>query len=246
MFPPPQSPPPQSPPPQSPLPPQSPWTDDQGQRPERRMTWIFVLIAVIVVLGAGGGAYALTRSQQPTTPTAGQSTGTAATSAPAATTTPAAPTASDTASPSASPSPSPTPSPTPTGPVQVAPAAASDPAEPQVLAYVTRYFNAINAHDYNAYYNLLDAQEQGGESQASFDNGYSTTKDSDEVLTGIQDTGGGDVTANLSFTSQQDSSSSIDGSACNTWQISLYLVPQGSGYVQTAPPSDYRSSHGDC
>jgi hypothetical protein len=233
------------PPPQPPpLPP-----DYREPRPDRRRTWIFVLAAVIVVLGAGGGAYALTRPSRPGTPTAGQSAGPAATSAPAATTTaPTAPTAatSDTAVPSASPSPSPTPSPTRTGTVQVVPAAANDPAEPQVLAYVTRYFNAINAHDYNAYYRLLDAQEQAGESRASFDSGYATTKDSHEVLTGIEDTGGGDVTANLSFTSRQNPSNSVDSSACNTWQISLYLVPQGSGYVQTAPPSGYHSSYGDC
>ncbi len=248
-FPPPQSPfppqPPQSPQPPFP-PPQPPWTGDQGQRPTRRGRWIFVLIAVLVVLGAGGGAYALTRAQRPSTPAASRSAGPVTTRTTAAATTPAAPTGSGTASPSASASPSPSPSPTRTGPVRVATAAASDPAEPGVLAYVVRYFNAINAHDYNAYYNLLDGQEQAGESQASFDSGYATTKDSNEVLTGIQDTGGGDVTVNLSFTSRQDPSDSIDGQACNTWQISLYLVPQGSGYVQTAPPPDYRSAHGDC
>lgn len=215
--------------------------DDPGRRPVRR-TGIFVVIAVLVVLAAGGGAYALTRSQQPKTPTASQSADAATAVAPGSG---AATSPSDAASPIASPSPSPTPSPTNPGTVQVAPGV-SDSAEPQVLAYLNHYFSAINAHNYNAYNRLLDAQEQEGDSQAQFDSGYSTTKDSDEVLTGIDDTGGGDVTANVSFTSQQSTGSSVDGSACNDWQISLYLVPRGNSYVMTAAPSGYHAAYSDC
>jgi hypothetical protein len=39
---------------------------------------------------------------------------------------------------------------------------------------------------------------------------------------------------------------SVDGSACNNWQISLYLVPYGTTYVMTAAPGDYHAVHSDC
>jgi hypothetical protein len=128
----------------------------------------------------------------------------------------------------------------------VAPGAAGDPAEPGVEAYLNRYFSAINSRNYNPYQSLLDAQEQQGNSRSTFDSGFATTKDSDEVLTGIQDTGGGSLTANASFTSRQSTGDSVDGSACNDWQISLYLVPQGSGYVMTAAPAGYHAGYTDC
>ena len=124
--------------------------------------------------------------------------------------------------------------------------AASDPAAPQVEAYLDRYFAAINAHNYSAYNSLLDAQEQQGNSRATFDSGYATTKDSNEVLTGIDDTGGGNLTAHVSFTSHQRTANSVDGSACNNWQISLYLAPQGSSYVMTAAPAGYHAAYTDC
>jgi len=38
----------------------------------------------------------------------------------------------------------------------------------------------------------------------------------------------------------------VDGSACNNWQISLYLVPYGTKYVMTAAPGDYHAVHSDC
>ena len=218
-----------------------------GQRPSSRLTGAFVIVAVLVVVAAGGGAYAFARSQRHTTPPAGQPTVTAqaSTSGPAAASS-TSPTASAGPSPTASPSASPTPSPTHTGTVQVAAGAASDPAAPQVEAYLNRYFAAINAHNYSAYNSLLDAQEQQGNSRATFDSGYATTKDSNEVLTGIEDTGGGNLTAQVSFTSRQHTENSVDGSACNSWQISLYLVPQGSSYVMTAAPPGYHAAYADC
>jgi hypothetical protein len=76
--------------------------------------------------------------------------------------------------------------------------------------------------------------------------GYATTKDSNEVLTGITDTGGGSLTANVSFTSHQSPADSPDQSACNDWQISLYLVPQAASYVMTAAPAGYTHSDTDC
>jgi len=204
-------------------------------------------VVVLVALGAGGGTYALTRSQGGTSPQSqGGSTGTApATTSPTAQP-PTSPTAVISPSPTVSPTVSVTPSPTRTGTVRVAAAAAGDPAEPQVEAYLNRYFAAINSRNYDAYQSLLDAQEQQGNSRSTFESGYATTKDSNEVLTGIEHTGGGRLTANVSFTSKQNPANSVDGSACNNWQISLYLVPYGTRYVMTAAPGDYHAVHSDC
>jgi hypothetical protein len=152
------------------------------------------------------------------------------------------------ASPSTSPSASATPSPTQTGTVQVSPGVASNAAEPQVAAYLNRYFKAINTRDYSEYNSLLDAENQQSDSESSFNSGFATTKDTDEVLTGITGTGtgGGSLEANVSFTSHQTPADSVDQSACNNWRVSLYLVPQGNSYVMTAAPAGYKAVYTDC
>ena len=210
-------------------------------------TVALIIAGILVVLAAGGGAYALvarssghTTAKPPSHPsvTAGSSV--------------ASPTAQATTSPTPSPTPSPTssatpsPSPTQTGSVQVAAGVASSPEEPQVEAYLNSYFNSINTHNYNEYNSLLDAQGQQSDSQSGFDSGFATTKDSNEILTGIQDTGGGNVTATVTFASRQDTADSVDGSACNDWQISLFLAPQGNSYVMTAAPAGYHAAYTDC
>jgi hypothetical protein len=150
------------------------------------------------------------------------------------------------ASSTASPSVSVTPSPTRTGTVQVAAGVANDAEAPRVEAYLNRYFSAINTRNYSAYQILLDAQQQQGNSRSKFDSGFATTKDSNEVLTGIENTGGGTLTANVSFTSRQSPGDSVDGSACNKWRISLFLVPSGTSYVITAAPAGYHAGYTDC
>jgi hypothetical protein len=234
------------PPPAPAYPPSAPVTP--GRRPGGRGTAILIIVVVVVALGAGGGAYALTRPHagaKAQSPTKLIVTPPPSTAGPAVDA-PVAPVVNASASPTTSPPVSVTPSPTRTGTVQVAPAAVGDPAEPQVEAYLNRYFSAINTRNYSAYQTLLDAQEQQGNSRSTFDSGFATTKDSDEVLTGIDDTGGGSLTANVSFTSRQSPGDSADGSACNHWQISLYLASQGSSYVMTAAPAGYHAGYTDC
>ena len=207
----------------------------------------FIVVGIVVALAAGGGAYALVSrspghatTQPPTHPV------TVPASAASTVTPSSSPTPSPTASAATSPSATATPSPTQTGTVRVASGVASNPAEPQVDAYLNRYFNSINTRNYSEYNSLLDAQKQQADSRSSFDSGFATTKDSNEVLTGIEETGGGGLTANVSFTSRQSPSDSIDQSACNNWQLSVFLVPQGSGYVMTAAPAGYQASYTDC
>jgi hypothetical protein len=217
----------------------------QRQPSGGRGTAILVIVVVLVVLGAGGGAYALTRSHGHST---AQPSGTRAVTGPPSTgptvQAPASPVVNASASSTASPSVSP--SPTRTGTVQVAPEVASDAEAPQVEAYLNRYFSAINTRNYSAYQILLDAQQQQGNSRSKFASGFATTKDSNEVLTSIENTGGGTLTANVSFTSHQSPGDSVDGSACNKWRISLFLVPHGTSYVMTAAPAGYHAGYTDC
>jgi hypothetical protein len=229
------------------LPPSAP-VDPVGPRRRSGRTAAFIIVGVLVALAAGGGVYALvSRSHGHTTAQPGHSAVpvSASTGAPAVQAS-ASPTASASALPSTSPSASAPPSLPQTGTVQVAASVASNPAEPQVAAYLNRYFNAINTRNYSEYNSLLDPQEQQSDSKSSFDSGYATTKDSDEVLTGITDTGGGSLTANVAFTSHQSPSDSVDQSACNNWQLSFYLVPQGNGYVMKTTPADYKAAYTDC
>jgi hypothetical protein len=220
--------------------------------PRRRSggkTTAFIVVGIVVALAAGGGAYALVSrspghaaAQPPSHPAVTVPASAAASIAPSS----SSPTASASASPSTSPSATATPSPTQTGTVRAAPGVAGNPAEPRVDAYLNRYFNSINTRNYSEYNSLLDAQKQQADSRSSFDSGFATTKDSNEVLTGIEDTGGGSLTANVTFTSRQIPADSIDQNACNNWQLSVYLVLQGNGYVMTAAPAGYQASYTDC
>jgi hypothetical protein len=212
-------------------------------------TTAFVIVGIVVALAAGGGAYALvsrspghTTAQPPSRPVVTVPASAAASIAASS----SSPTASASASPSLSPSATATPSPAQTGTVRAAPGVAGNAAEPQVDAYLNRYFNSINTRNYSEYNSLLDAQKQQADSRSSFESGFATTKDSNEVLTGIVDTGGGSLTANVTFTSRQSPADSIDQNACNNWQLSVYLVPEGNGYVMTAAPAGYQATYTDC
>jgi hypothetical protein len=229
--------------------PPPPW--DSGA-PERRSDGgkraALIIVVVLVALAAGGGAYALvSRSNDQATgqPSDATITATASTAAPAVRPS-NSPTAFANASPSTAPSASATPTPTQTGTVQIAAGVAGNQAAPRVEAFLNRYFSAINTRNYGEYNSLLDAQKQRADSQSAFDSGYATTKDSNEMLTGITGTGGGSLTANVSFTSHQSPADSPDQSACDDWQISLYLVPDGGSYVMTAVPAGYTASDTAC
>lgn len=130
--------------------------------------------------------------------------------------------------------------------MSVVAAAAASPAAPQVQTLLGRYFTAINEHDYSQYSSLLDQQMKQDNSLSSFSNGYATTTDSAETITGISDTGGGDLAVTVTFTSHQDPADSPDNSSCTDWVITLYLVPQGGSYLIGSPPSTYSASYQAC
>jgi hypothetical protein len=119
-------------------------------------------------------------------------------------------------------------------------------ALPQVLAVLDRYFSAINRHDYAAYARLLDPQALARSPASEFYTGDGSTADSGETLTGLADMSSGAVAAALTFTSHQQPSDSPDHSSCDAWSITLYLVPQGTGYLIGLPPAGYQASFTSC
>ena len=204
---------------------------------------LLILLAIVVVLAAGGGAYALaTRlgkhsAAGPSSPPAS----TSAASSPSGATRPATGTGSASASASASSSSSsPSPSLVAIGP------GVSGAAVPRVQQLLSKRFHAINTHNYAEYASTLTTREQANQPQSTFDKGYATTSDSGVTLTALTQKSAG-LAATVTFTSHQNPADSIDGSACNTWTSTYYLVPSGSGYlIDVTPAGSPPPAHGDC
>jgi hypothetical protein len=210
---------------------------------------MFMALAVIVVLAAGGGAYALATTlgkHSTAQPTARVSTPAASSPAAGSPTGGATQQASSPAtSTSAGPTQSPTPSPT-LSLVAISPGVSASAAQPQVETLLSHYFHGINAHDYAEYSGTLNPAEHAKQTQSEFNSGYSSTTDSGMTLTGLSDTGNGGLTATVTFTSRQSPAQSVDKNACNAWTLNLYLVPHGAGYLIGPAPSGYQPTYSDC
>lgn len=207
---------------------------------------LLIMLAVIVVLAAGGGAYALaTRlgkhsSAGPSAPPAS----TSAASSPSGATQPATGTGSASPKASAAASSS-SPSPSPTLSLVAVGSGVSGSAVPQVQQLLSKRFQAINTHNYAEYASTLTTRELASQPQSKFD-GYRSTSDSGITLTGLSQTSAG-LTATVAFTSHQNPSDSVDGSACNTWTSTYYLVASGSGYlIDTTPAGAPPAAYADC
>jgi hypothetical protein len=207
---------------------------------------LFMVIAVIVVLAAGGGAYALatTLGKHSTGQTTAGASTPAASSSGAGSPTGAATQASSPAT-SASASTSAKPSPT-LSLVAISPGVSAGAAQPQVETLLSHYFEGINTHNYAEYAGTLNPAEQAKQTQSEFTSGYSSTTDSGMTLTGLSNAGNGGLTATVTFTSRQTPAQSVDHSACNAWTLNLYLVPQGAGYLIGPAPSGYQPTYSDC
>jgi hypothetical protein len=205
---------------------------------------LFMLLAVIVVLAAGGGAYALATTlgkHSAGQPTAGASTQTAGSPA----TSTAGGATQQASSPATAASARPTPSPT-LSLVAISPGLPASAAQPQVETLLSHYFEGINTHDYAEYAGTLSPAEQAKQTESEFASGYSSTTDSGMTLTGLSGSGNGGLTATVAFTSRQSPAKSVDKSACNTWTLNLYLVPQGTGYLIGTAPAGYQPTYADC
>ena len=111
---------------------------------------------------------------------------------------------------------------------------------------LSRYFQGINTHNYAEYQSAHNAQEQATEPKSAFNSGYASTADSGMTLISLPSTANGGESATVTFTSHQAAGTSIDGSACNNWRLTFFLVPQGAGYLIGAAPSGYKPTYSDC
>jgi flagellar basal body-associated protein FliL len=200
----------------------------QPPSPSRGKVFLIVAVVIVVLAGGGVGAWAtLGGKKHPTAqPTHSARPVTTAPSPPPTTT-----------------SPTPTPS---SSLVAVAPTVTTQSDEQAVLNFLTSYFTAINNHNYQQYRSLLDAQRQAGLTQAGFDSGYQSTKDSDATLTALAPAGSGIIAASVSFTSNQPASDSPTSTTCTNWNITLYLESQGGSYLIGTPPSSYHAAYSAC
>jgi hypothetical protein len=217
-----------------------------GQARRRRggLAALFALLLVVV----GGGAYALASAldKSSTGPSrqGGTSSASAAASASVASASPGSPataTATATATGTAAATPTPAVSLVAIGP------GVSSAAVPQVETLLSRYFQGINMHDYAEYASTLNPQEQADQPQSKFDSGYATTRDSGMTLASLAPASGGGLAATVAFTSHQNPADGVDKNPCNTWTLTYYLVPQGSGYlIGPAPSGAPRPTYADC
>ena len=195
---------------------------------------LFLTVAAIVVLAAGGGAYALASSlgkhpgKQPTA---------------SGSTTPAQPTRPATAPASEAPSPA-------LSLVAVSPSVTGA-AEPQVETLLSHYFHGINTHNYQEYAGTLNPERLAQQPEEQFNTGFATTTDSGMTLTSLTSgngNGNGGMVATVTFTSHQSPASSIDKRACNLWTLDFYLVPQpgGTSYLIGPAPHGYQPAFSDC
>jgi hypothetical protein len=206
-----------------------------------------VTAIAVSMLAAGGGGFGMALSlsghgriaAQPSSPTVQASVPSDTDSG---TPSPSQPTPAPGLAPTSTPSPSASAGTT----VSVAAAAAATPVSPQVLTLLDRYFTAINGHNYSEYSSVLDQQMKQDNPSSSFATGYATTTDSAETITGISDTGSGDLAVTVTFTSHQNPADSPDNSSCTDWTITLYLVPQDGSYLIGSPPSSYSPSYQAC
>jgi hypothetical protein len=200
---------------------------------------VFLIVAVVIVVLAGGGVGAWAALGGKKHPSA-----TAAHSAQPTTVAPSTFVPPTTSPPTSAP---PTPAPSPSSSlVAVAPGVASHAHQQAVLNLLTSYFTAINHHNYQQYLDLHDAQQQQDLTEGAFDSGYRKTKDSAATLTSLTPAGSGSLAAAVSFTSHQPASNSPTDTTCTDWNITLYLRSQGGSYVIGASPSSYHASYSAC
>jgi hypothetical protein len=200
-------------------------TAARSVRPADHGRWItFAAAAIVLVIAGAGAAILLAQHDKPhvaSRPKPGSTTARRPTTAPTVS--------------------------TPGGGLITAePGTASAPHATAVVAFLTRYFTAINDHDYAAYRRLFSPSLRGGLSPTAFASGYGSSKDSQATLHSISVPGAGQLDAAVTFTSHQQSTASATNSSCTDWSISLFLIRHGHSYVIESPPAGYHSTSTPC
>jgi hypothetical protein len=131
------------------------------------------------------------------------------------------------------------------GPVAISPAA-NGPAAPHVAAFLSRYFQAINAKDYPAYRSMYDPTSNPAQSEAGFLSGYRTTQDYAITLVRLIPSGAGGWLATVTFTSNQAPSASPTGTPCTRWRVLYVLAPAGATFVLEHVPPGYHAAAQSC
>jgi hypothetical protein len=209
-----------------------PWPP--GRRPPARGRRIVMAVGVLILLAAAGtGAWLVFRHPHASGPAgAGGGTQTQRASGP-----PSTAKATPTSSPKAT---------TRSGLVAVGPGVSRQAPEPRVVAYLNDYFTAINRHSYRRFAVLLGPQMRKTVPAPAFYAGYRTTTDSAASLTGLSPAGGGQVEADVAFTSHQAPGDTPSHSGCTRWRIVLVLAPQHGRLVLEPPPPGYHASYQAC
>lgn len=121
--------------------------------------------------------------------------------------------------------------------VQVTESAASAQA-PAVLAISQRYYDAINAHDYDAWTATVTSQRASQQSRASWNQGYRSTHEFSVVVTAITPTGADSATVAMSFVSTQDTADAPTDLPVSRicWQTQLPVTNLGTdARIGTSP-----------
>jgi hypothetical protein len=188
--------------------------------------WIALTTAILVVLIAAAGAVTLVVQHGRASPSAGRGQPSAAASRPVSAPASGVPAGENH--------------------LIVAPAAASAPNEAAVVAFLDRYFDAVNDHDFAVYKRLFILALRPRLSPASFSAGFGTTTDSSEQLHSISVIGAAEVDASVTFIDRQTDAASPAASTCTASTVELYLGWRHTRYLLIAAPMRYQASDSGC
>lgn len=209
-----------------------PWPPPGRRRGAAGRRIVLVVGVLILLAAAGTGAWLVFRHPHASGTGAGGGTHTQGASGP-----PSTAKATPASSPKASPG---------RGLVAVAPGVSRQAPEPRVVAYLDSYFTAINRHSYRRFAPLLGPQMRQTLPAPAFYAGYRSTTDSAARLTGLSPAGGGQVEADVAFTSRQAPGATPSHSRCTRWRIVLVLAPRHGRLVLEPPPPGYHASYQAC
>ncbi|MCU1371012.1 MAG: putative Peptidase and chymotrypsin/Hap, partial [Ilumatobacteraceae bacterium] len=113
-----------------------------------------------------------------------------------------------------------------TAPVLTVASAASGGDVQTSIDTLSRYFAALNAHDFPTAHGLLSAAKQAKLPLEKMASGADTSHDTDIVVESIGPEAGG-VVAIVTFTSTQSAEDSRTGDECTRWRVRYELVPYG-------------------
>ena len=142
--------------------------------------------------------------------------------------------------------PGPAPTPSTVGSVTRFGGCGAEPAATAIATFVSQYFPRSTLIISRRTDSLLTPQQQQGQT-ARRSARIRSSADSNEILVAINPTANGDTAATLTFTSHQNASQAVGGTGtCTDWNITLFLEPNGTGYLIDQAPSTYHPKYKSC